>query len=455
MASKPSWKRRFTPEQLERKRQVDRIAQQKLRSQSKQTTKQLESRLQLAISGEHSALIQSLLDENADLRKTIEHYRSCLDGVAALVRPCLDSEEDAQDNPVGLDTGARRSRSAHVVSMGSERLSLPRLSRQTSFFFHAKDLVGLDPDLCFEDVSTDKIIEAVMLWKLSNNHGIGPRFLDDVLDMNRPVGSKSLLDDHQQMLSSTRFHHFLYDVLTGTKDALEDDSSSPHGPSHQIHQNELQKRAVMLYAYETIRPWRPYFTSHYEWSVIFWSIQLYLEFLTWPSTATLMQLPTYLWPTPAQFARDHPQFVDQLVWPGIRKAISSDNHHYNLDELVLALVESFELCVGTIRPLPPVFQAPLVGSGIQLHPKMFGVMYNLENFKIRDVFFRKYPQMSADMPRGGGQDTSASISSLHEDVSTHTIQTLATSSRGDSSIAWTPQDAWTAPESALSFTMTT
>jgi hypothetical protein len=194
MTTEASWKCRFTPEQLERKRKVDRIGQQKLRRQSTQKTKKLEERLQLAVTGEHSDLVQSLLEENAKLRKAIGYYRSCLRGVEALVKPVLNAGGDIQvdDDFLVASAPGISSRSYGEESVTTQMSSLLRLTRQPSIYYQAKDMSTWDGSLQGADVSVDKLVEVVMLWKLSHNHGVGPRFLEGMLELKCRSGQQSV-----------------------------------------------------------------------------------------------------------------------------------------------------------------------------------------------------------------------------------------------------------------------
>lgn len=195
MKTKPTWKSRFSEQQLERKRQVDRAGQQKLRRQSKETTKQLEERVRLAVKEEHAALVQSLLEENARLKRTIDRYRTRLEDVAALVNPCLSSCENdghtADQSAVNTYTQISRHAENRDRYTSTKTPSLPPLPRITSVFFQAKDLIVSSDWSGAADFSANKILEAVMFWKLSNNHGLGPRFLEGILDLNNRTGLRS------------------------------------------------------------------------------------------------------------------------------------------------------------------------------------------------------------------------------------------------------------------------
>lgn len=66
-----SWKRRFNPTQLERKRRSDRLNQRLTRKQTKEYIAELEKRIQILIHGEHETLINQLIKENNDLRASL------------------------------------------------------------------------------------------------------------------------------------------------------------------------------------------------------------------------------------------------------------------------------------------------------------------------------------------------------------------------------------------------
>ncbi|GKZ26813.1 hypothetical protein AbraCBS73388_003200, partial [Aspergillus brasiliensis] len=55
---KPTWKSKFTDEQLERKRQVDRITQRRTRQKSKQVAAQLQEKMKMLSSGDHKVLLE-------------------------------------------------------------------------------------------------------------------------------------------------------------------------------------------------------------------------------------------------------------------------------------------------------------------------------------------------------------------------------------------------------------
>lgn len=74
-------------------------------------------------------------------------------------------------------------------------------------------------------------------------------------------------------------------------------------------------------------------------------------------------------------------------------------------------MKNFELRVGSIMPVPPLFQKTAASTDLQLHPKMVDVLYNLDNFSVRDAFTRQYPDLGTDLSGGTGQAISSDSTS--------------------------------------------
>lgn len=78
---KPTWKSKFTDEQLERKRQVDRITQRRTRQKSKQVVAQLQEKKNMLSSGDHKGLLERMMAENEDLTSKLKDFQARLDQI--------------------------------------------------------------------------------------------------------------------------------------------------------------------------------------------------------------------------------------------------------------------------------------------------------------------------------------------------------------------------------------
>lgn len=92
-SSMSSWKRRFNPTQLERKRRSDRLNQRLTRKQTKEYIAELEKRIQILIHGEHETLINQLIKENNDLRASLSRQQTKTEETISRARECLEGGE--------------------------------------------------------------------------------------------------------------------------------------------------------------------------------------------------------------------------------------------------------------------------------------------------------------------------------------------------------------------------
>ncbi|PYH85240.1 hypothetical protein BO82DRAFT_266429, partial [Aspergillus uvarum CBS 121591] len=95
---KAAWKSKFSDEQLERERHVDRISQRRTRRKSKQDAAQLQEKMNLLSSGDHQGLLERTLMENDGLKSKLNLLQARLGQIHRISTQCLEVGD--MPNPV-------------------------------------------------------------------------------------------------------------------------------------------------------------------------------------------------------------------------------------------------------------------------------------------------------------------------------------------------------------------
>jgi hypothetical protein len=182
------WKNRFTQSQLERKRHVDRLGQRRTRDQLKKTVADLTERVELLTRAQGSVIIERLMSENEELREQVSECKSKISTIHQMSRDYLDEAENtqaAQTNP----EDKTKDRMAIVKATKSLEDSLKISSRGLPFlsailFCRPSRSVPSSPgsEAAF---SGNELLDMIMSWKLSTQHGLGFDFLLHSLGLDR------------------------------------------------------------------------------------------------------------------------------------------------------------------------------------------------------------------------------------------------------------------------------
>ncbi|KAF5007757.1 hypothetical protein FDECE_5929 [Fusarium decemcellulare] len=410
------WKSRYTEKQLEKKRRADRLGKQRLRNESKRKAAELETQLHLSLGGQSAQLIRQLTEENARLRSAVEYYRSRLQVIIGCSRDCL--EYDWQSTETRASTGPNISLHDNFhTEQGSglcKEKSLGPTANCTSAYFQAGMLINMAVPLHSSDIPVNRILESVIAWKRSKNHRLGSQSLGELFSQSQSSGSSSTSDELDWRISSKLFYKYLFEALTTGKSfpTREDDQLCQLAPG-QLSDVERQKRVTALCTYDMFQPWVSLFASLHEWSAIFWSLFKSFQFLTFPTPETLHEIPHCLWPTPAQFLQEHLAFVDYLIWPRLRDALTQKNNQYKPEVLIHELVRNFELRKTHSALREPIFVLNADATDIKPSAAMRDIIYNLKNFQMHKNFERSYPDLAWCIDRDTGVGEQDTLTGIH------------------------------------------
>ncbi|KAF4459995.1 hypothetical protein FALBO_13238 [Fusarium albosuccineum] len=392
-----NWKNRYTEKQLEKKRRADRLGKQRLRNESKRKAAELGTQLQLSLGGESAQLIRQLTEENARLRSAVEYYRSRLQVIIGCSRDCL--EYDWQSTGTRASTGpdislADNFQAEQGLELHKEK-GLGPTANCTSAYFQAGMLINIAAPLHSSDIPVNRILESVIAWKRSKNHRLGSQSLGELFSQSQSSGSSGTSDELDRRISSKLFYKYFFEALTTGKSfpMKEDDQLCQLAPG-QLSDIERQKRMTALCTYDMLRPWISLFASLHEWSAIFWSLFKSFQFLTFPTLETLHEIPCCLWPTPAQFLQEHLAFVDYLIWPRLRDALTQKNSQYEPEVLIREIFRKFELRKTETALREPIFVLAADAVDIKPSAAMRDIIYNLENFQMHENFEGTYPDLA-------------------------------------------------------------
>ncbi|KIX05629.1 uncharacterized protein Z518_03601 [Rhinocladiella mackenziei CBS 650.93] len=350
------WRSKFTTKQLQRKRLVDRFGQKRTREHNKRNMAKLEERIQLLLQGEHSTLFRNVMQENAALWATLDHYENKMGTILLCSADCLgltniplqaSNTEHAGSAAKGGEHSQSQSLPAQpdptAVDVVCTRLAqdkaLPFLSLAV---FHGLPGRQQIQNYLLEQ-STDDIIEHVNSWKIVANHGLGFNFLVDQFGLDKAPMNLSADKIKQRVLSKTFYKDTIKKLISPSPSFGAPSPDHQDNTSVQVSEMECQRRAILLCACEMTRGWRLLYQSSVACLATFWLNYRLLTFLTFPCRENLLQLPAWLWPSPAQLSREHPGFIDFLVWPNLRNHLVDNWYIYNIKVLAIQLAQNFTL----------------------------------------------------------------------------------------------------------------
>ncbi|KAJ3549010.1 hypothetical protein NM208_g716 [Fusarium decemcellulare] len=407
---------RYTEKQLEKKRRADRLGKQRLRNESKRKAAELETQLQLSLGGESAQLVRQLTEENARLRSAVDYYRSRLQVIIGCSRDCLEYNWQSTETraSTGPDISLPDSFQAEQGSGLYKEKSLDPTANCTSAYFQGGVLINMAVPFHSSDIPVNRILESVIAWKRSKNHNLGSQSLGELFSQSQSSRFSNTSDELDWRISSKLFYKYLVEALTTGKSfpVREDDRLCQLAPE-QLSDVERQKRMTALCTYDMFRPWISLFASLHEWSAIFWSLFKSFQFLTFPTPETLHEIPHCLWPTPAQFLEEHLAFVDYLIWPRLRDALTQKNNQYEPEVLIRELVRNFELRKTHSALREPIFVLTADATDIKPSAAMSDIIYNLKNFQMHKNFERSYPDLAWCIARDTGVGEQDTLTGIH------------------------------------------
>ncbi|KAM3414126.1 hypothetical protein BST61_g10784 [Cercospora zeina] len=402
------WKAKFSQQQLEKKRFMDRRSRKKSRQNSKQTVAELEEQLQLLLSGDHASVILQLREENRTLRTRLSQYQARLASLIFSAKELLD--EDGE-----LDLGMGRSmaldpkdRSTQVTVQAAQATEVEDLStvwgdEHMAYGSLLCEIFSLSSPLDRstppgEEMPSQKLLELTITWKLFGSaHESGYKGLLERFGLAKPPSR--LTSDLLELSIRHDPYPTILDAIMNQKDANYDDIMK--GDGSPVPEPSRQKRAVAICAYEITRMSQKFFKGPLEFATMFWALYTYytvtlvlLVFLIFPTQTNLDRCPPWHRPRLHQLINAHPSWIDFLVWPALRERLVTSQSDYDPRTLVVDLIKSFEI-QHFDRTSQDLFTISHGGTELLIDPSFESVIRNLDNFVTHGTFMTKYPDLAS------------------------------------------------------------
>lgn len=214
-----SWKRRFNPSQLERKRLSDRLNQRRTRKQTKEYVAELEKRIQILTRGTHETLIDQLIKENNVLRASLSGHRANTEAVTSRAKERLEGGESCPSDELFPSQNVQHGHSRFDQTLDQFGQSVVKVDEATGFGCISPSpclgLQSVDQTLHGSSTSTTSIvfqaaslvlpscfgqtalpltqrqwIQCILMWKTVNSHASNCYFLHS--HFNLETGPTSL-----------------------------------------------------------------------------------------------------------------------------------------------------------------------------------------------------------------------------------------------------------------------
>ncbi|KAF5011153.1 hypothetical protein FDECE_2717 [Fusarium decemcellulare] len=353
--------------------------------------------------GEHTTLINHLIQENNDLRASLNRYQAQKEEAALHEREYLEDQESCPNDelvpPRNAQYGQFRfdqasSQPHHSMGESKQATGFDLISpspfhflqsfNQTlhhssaftmSIIFQAASLVLPSVfDQTVLPLTRKEWIQSILMWKIVNSHASNCYFLLSHFNLEREPTCLSIGTN-----------------LSGTIS----DSNLARNRDSTIDANEEQRRAILFCAFKLVNPWRKYYKSAVEFGLVFWAIYRYFVLLTFPTEENLKATPSWILPTPSQMLREHPGYVDFLIWPHLRERLCLTWGHYDEKRLVLQLITNFEIPIEARKNLEIGFPLRLAQEDgkVQLRPQFRTIFEKMGGFRTKLEFGINFPEL--------------------------------------------------------------
>ncbi|KEF54131.1 uncharacterized protein A1O9_09926 [Exophiala aquamarina CBS 119918] len=391
------WKDRFTERQLERKRHVDRVGQRRTRNQLKKTVADLTDMVELLTQAQGNVIIDRLMKENDELRSKLNDYKTKMFSIQQLSSDCMDEAEAADKLASAKSSRSYKDEATIAITLKALEDYLNAFSHKLPFitnmiFYRIGRLES--STLESDALSARELIDSIMSWKLTTQHGIGFEFLLSSLGLDREplmLTTKRVMD----VVKRKDFYEIILEELNETGEYI-----SPFAPDAVDYESvycsemERQRRAILLCAYEIIIRWRTLFASRLECHAQFWGLYRLFILLTFPSEENLDKTPIWMRPSKAQLTFSHPGFIDLIMWPNLRSYLLTGWQCHNIRACCVAFVRCLKLCSIDRSSITASLVLAADGSGIDLDPMYANAIRDLKNFHVKDDLVRLFPEMT-------------------------------------------------------------
>ncbi|KIX09047.1 uncharacterized protein Z518_00125 [Rhinocladiella mackenziei CBS 650.93] len=421
-----NWKKKMNERQLERKRVMDRLGQRRARQQVKRNVAQLEDRLAAVLRGDHNSLVRQLVQENAALWATVERYELKLESILLSTEECL---EENRMTGRGVHSSTRLSLQCPPPSPGplwTRGDQVPNLEHQRHFdhsnpedslpilhstMFRSVPIKFRDSSRPWE-VVVDDIVEFVTSWKLLHHPKSGFEFIVSCCALDSRSDSLTAESIRELAKEKSFYANLLERLVPDAQNASVAEKADAKDTSEIVSEVEIQRRAIALCACEIVTPWRSIFRSVIECISIFWKAYNFFMFLAFPTPENLAKVPSWLWPTRSQLQKEHPLFIDILLWyipiwlrareqkmlteanrPGLREKLSTSWHIYSPKDLSVHFVRHFQVYNFTHHGPGLPISVKEDQSGLKLEEGLETTINNLNNWILNSAFFAQFPDL--------------------------------------------------------------
>ncbi|KAL2831873.1 hypothetical protein BJY01DRAFT_226378 [Aspergillus pseudoustus] len=404
---KPSWKAGLSENQLEKKRQKDRINQRRSREQSKQVANLFKDKMDLLMKGDHKSLIERMMLDNEAMSTKVTTLRSKLEQIYRVSKEGLDvAEEIHQRAPSrqwssdSKDCNAENTANINGFSCqtGPQFVDCRRsFSRQPSIFFEIRKTMEIGTESGWTDMSAHQFIETVMAWKYSNGLTDGFEYLADFYHVPTSATDGALYSE----ITTSKFYATLLNHLHSHPRTVPSDQSmaqgmrglTPRPPKKgNLSYLDITRRKTAYSAYQLVLPWRNTCNSHVEFIALFWAQYRHLLFFVFPSAENLAKCPRWYRPEAARLLRDQPGYIDFIIWPDLQDRLTNTWQEYDTEKLAWALIRGFHVhSLDTSYPNEPIIYLN-ANAELQLSESFERAIAETSNFQTQHHFLTQLSQ---------------------------------------------------------------
>ena len=445
--SKP--KRRSTCDsRVERKRELDRLAQRATRERTKNRIAFLEQKLASLESNDRSSeivnltkIIENLRNDNTRLQSAMLKMKltinDALDGIVE--NATLDSQEDSQATAF-KDCGCPLDSKCHCGTNGMqpEQASSTESDTPRHNSVHTVDsepIINIPQEPMRSSVPDGIPVPAEMTTAMT---GLEAFFGVDAVPSMNPVYEIPNWDFPQWQQATPSPFDFRMPVPENSLALAKDidkwqvsngafincmDSVKKKVATNQTLDLHVPFKAA-IWGWDSIGPE----VNHPVWSALrrvdqkvfgtwtsvaqrialMYVCQTLLQYRENPTRENLQRVPVWFRPRPAQEKIQHPAVVDFLIWPGLRDRLVFEHEKYNTTgDFSAAFVNNFNFYWPYTER--EIFSFNEAMNTYEVSKVFLEYAYDFKNWTMRSEFFKKFPEMQHDIPEFGVEGFNTNI----------------------------------------------
>ncbi|KIW79872.1 hypothetical protein Z517_06487 [Fonsecaea pedrosoi CBS 271.37] len=401
------WKDKLTPNQLERKRKMDRLSQRNYRKQFRQTEKEL-AYFRIVANGEHDNVVEQLLAQIQTLKTQNSWQQVRLEAIASLQEKG-DDTNNASAVEYSLGTKGPLALVANDEKHNRSTANLPQQrdpgrvepdargngdatpwyrARHSLFWQLGQENKYLlqSPE---DEMWVNVILESLMTWKVK--HGYGNDNLRLLIDYSDYAIQLSVEEVERGSRAKGLFGDIHDAILWGKE--FSSPSACKHDDKEFIDQRELERRIAAFVAFKSTLLFKNSFLSPMEHMCIFWTYYRYYVFLCFPTTENWKRCLKWQRPVKDQFIQQHTWFLDGMIWPDTRSRMLQSGSHYDVEKLMRSLTANLKMKNFT-DPLPLMISVKRDMSDLVIDPSLESFFDDVNNFTLLPTFSLTNPDLA-------------------------------------------------------------